>query len=156
MSNVVEKFENNEIINDNQKEIEMENIIKKAIPLFKEYIKANSKPAKRDKEYGNKLPSYLNEFDFAVYSVLRGKSFKEGLHSEEKAECVAENIKEKIGFNMERRIEGKEEKMLIAKKGDSFRIAKILHTIFYGLLTEEEIDQLKVYVDTKIPEKKGE
>ena len=156
MNTVAEKIENNEITNGNQKEREMENTIKKAIPLFKEYIKANSKPARRDKEYGNKLPSYLNEFDFAVYSVLRGKSFKEGLHSEEKAEWVAENMKQKLRFNMERRIQGKEERISVAKKGDNYHVANVLHAVFYELLTEEEIDWLKAYVDERIPEEKEE
>jgi hypothetical protein len=156
MSNVAEKIENNEMKTNNIGDNNMENTIKKAIPLFKEYIKANSKPAKKDKEYGNKLSSYLNQFDFAVYSVIRGKSYKEGLNSEEKAECVAEDMKGKLRFDIERRVQGKEEKVLIAKKGDNYHVAKVLHAVFYELLTKEEIDMLKSYVDEKIPEKKGE
>ena len=153
MNTVVEKIENNKMINDNQKESDMENTIKRAIPLFKEYIKANSKPARRDKKYGNKLSPYLNEFDFAVYSVLRGKSFKEGLHSEAKAEWVSENMKRKLRFDIEKRVQGKEEKILVAKKGDNYRVANVLHAVFYELLTEEEIDVLKSYIDENIPEK---
>ena len=155
MNTVVEKIENNKMINDNQKESDMENTIKRAIPLFKEYIKANSKPARRDKKYGNKLSPYLNEFDFAVYSVLRGKSFKEGLHSEAKAEWVSENMKRKLRFDIEKRVQGKEEKILVAKKGDNYRVANVLHAVFYELLTEEEIDVLKSYIDENIPEKEG-
>lgn len=155
MNTVAEKIENNEMINDNQKESSMENTIKRAIPLFKEYIKANSKPARRDKKYGNKLSPYLNEFDFAVYSVLRGKSFKEGLHSEAKAEWVSENMKRKLRFDIERRVQGKEEKILVAKKGDNYHVANVLHAVFYELLIEEEIDVLKSYIDENIPEKEG-
>ena len=155
MNTVAEKIKNNKMINDNQKESNMENTIKRAIPLFKEYIKANSKPARRDKKYGNKLSPYLNEFDFAVYSVLRGKSFKEGLHSEAKAEWVSENMKQKLRFDIERRAQGKEEKILVAKKGDNYHVANVLHAVFYELLTEEEIDVLKSYIDENIPEKEG-
>lgn len=92
MSNVAEKIENNEvnIIDNNEKETTMENIIYKVIPVFKQYIKDNSKPAPKDETYGNKLRSFLSEYDFAVYSLLRNKDFSKGLHSNEKATDVAE------------------------------------------------------------------
>ena len=93
MSNVAEKIENNEVNTiDNEKETTMENTIYKVIPVFKQYIKDNSKPAPKDETYGNKLESFLSEYDFAVYSLLRNKDFSKGLHSDEKATDVAKAL----------------------------------------------------------------
>lgn len=64
-------------------------------------------------------------------------------------------MKRKLRFDIEKRVQGKEEKILVAKIGNNYRVAKVLHTVFYELLTEEEIDVLKSYIDENIPEKEG-
>jgi hypothetical protein len=115
----------------NQKESVMEDIIREAIPVFKQYIKDNSKPAMKDKEYGNKLDPYLNGKVFAIYAVLRGVDFKKGLHSKAKVDEVVEALSKRSDFQENRNyfVNGLVDKINFKEK-----------------LSQEEIVDIKEYV----------
>jgi hypothetical protein len=128
MNNAIEKVENN--VEINEKEMKMKEILYKVRPVFKQYIKDNSKPAPKDETYGNKLRSFLNEYDFAVYALFRNTDFSKGLHSDEKATEVATTLSTRSKF----------------QNNSNYQVNRSIDSLALGdILSEDEISELKEY-----------